>query len=72
MSEWISVKDRLTKKIGSYLCFGEKLSTEVEVLDYTLDCWWWIEGGDPSIATGVTHWQPKPEPPEVKQEKVIT
>ncbi len=73
-SKWISVKDRLPKKNGQYLCnyhFGEyPKMTFTQVLDYyatdivphfqhTL--------GDGSMK--VTHWMPLPEPPtnEVEQ-----
>lgn len=57
--KWISVKDRLPKRVGNFLIHD--IFGDVEAGFYNADMHWY-NGGRP--AAEVTHWMPLPEPPE--------
>jgi len=67
MSNWISVKDRLPDKDGSYLiAIKDNLSYYSVIRDFRVKDnkfginSWFVETSDRKI----THWMPLPEPPE--------
>lgn len=72
LNEWISVKDKLPEKDGNYLVTacdegcsaGEGIwySTVVVVAEYYKGSWTWYD--EYSLEGIVTHWMPRPEPPE--------
>ena len=69
MSEWISVKDRLPEKNGSYLCYymrskiRDKENWEVKQLYWEHNVWL-LSCYLLTVVNTVTHWTPLPEPPK--------
>lgn len=69
MSEWISVKDRLLEKNGSYLCYymrskiRDKENWEVKQLYWEHNVWL-LSCYSLTVVNTVTHWTPLPEPPK--------
>ena len=69
MGEWISVKDRLPEKNGSYLCYymrskiRDKENWEVEQLYWEHNVWL-LRCYSLTVVNTVTHWTPLPEPPK--------
>ena len=63
---WISVKERLPKKRGAYLCYlGHcPFGPFIDIVNYSKKegAFWWFDGE--LKATYITHWAPMPEPPE--------
>lgn len=55
---WISLDERLPKKMGVYLVYS---SDEGLCLGAFLRC---LAGGTPAFKKSVTHWMPLPEPPK--------
>lgn len=72
-AEWISVKDRLPEKGGTYICrygfdhgdgLGEYRTTGcLAYFTHTVEPQW----QHASMGLSVTHWMPLPEPPEVSE-----
>lgn len=62
--EWISVKDRLPKVTGYYICCVEdknKIRWSISsVFNFEMKTWFGEFG---EIKNKVTHWMPLPEPP---------
>lgn len=63
MGEWVSVKDRLPEKLGSYLCAFK--DGRVGLCRFVAWRYWWEEGTMYPLPT-VTHWMPLPDHPEAK------
>lgn len=66
MNEWISIKNKLPKKPGYYLCF--RLNSKMPICIREFDEWisnsrkrFWINGGED---LKITHWMPLPNPPK--------
>ena len=70
VQEWISVKDRLPDKDGSYLILNKRkyiFDAEYESIYKSFGCWHeFIDGaGNEWIAyKEITHWMPLPQPPK--------
>lgn len=66
VGDWISVKDRLPERGGTYLCFQPLAASFCMVNTYrwstTNNGWRGAQIG--SVITGITHWMPLPEPPK--------
>lgn len=56
--KWVSVKDRLPEQYEEVLVYSTKYGVQVDWIADKVDYLWWNYG------ELVTHWQPKPEPPE--------
>lgn len=63
VDEWISVKDRLPKKVGKYLTYTV-FSTDKICSDlFFKDGVWYVDNGCYDLVIGeVTHWMPLVEP----------
>lgn len=62
MSDWISVKDRLPKKNGDYIVYGEWGSGKkyMDIVDFAVH-----DGYFRTVWNfDVTHWMPLPQEPE--------
>lgn len=57
--EWISVKDRLPEKGGSYLVFSNKSKTV-----FTAHYWLGDRWANRANGQFITHWMPLPQPPK--------
>jgi len=62
---WISVKERLPEKSGSYLVAIKRYSGRyrVERKQY-LAGYWTMKRDEVALSEKVTHWMPLPEPPK--------
>ena len=76
MSKWISVKDRLPDRDGSYLIYFKKQVQDksyecIDVMRYSSqqNCFHGIPFGTPVLE--VTHWMPLPEPPVEKTKEEL-
>ncbi len=79
MNEWIGVEDELPRETPSdewiigYERYEGIFPTRFNPTNSILGGYWEIltridYDGDPDWASSVTHWQPRPEPPEVDNE----
>ena len=66
MNEWISVKDRLPKPNTEVLLVRRTNKGPDVTMGYKLSGDWWYIAG--SRIKAVTHWMPKPEPPQREEE----
>jgi hypothetical protein len=64
MNEWISVKDRLPEKDGTYLVNEFISCNGVHSLWYDKGSGWDYDSNET-----VTHWQPLPEPPNEQHKR---
>ena len=64
--DWTSVKDKLPKEIGRYLCYVEEMS-DLGVSHYQWNCSYGYVGKHKTFITDnggiVTHWMKLPDPP---------
>lgn len=61
MSNWISVKDRLPDRDGTYLVATKNRAVMMTHF-YIVDGHGFFSGG--KLSRHITHWMPLPEPPE--------
>ena len=59
VQQWISVKDRLPDKGGSYLVFSSKSKTV-----FTAHYWLGDRWSNRANGQFITHWMPLPQPPK--------
>ena len=74
MNNWISIKDRLPKKyvtVRFYPTFGDDNDMISMDRGSIQDGGWRCENYQSLYSPKVTHWQPLPEQPEVKESKIL-